>query len=220
MEVEYGGIKATGGKLFVAISLLSTIGGGLWGFFELVKRYEDMEAKISEYVAPDLSTFDKRLEVITTSIDGVKTSLELEREVVNTEVTALKETINAEIKTLEAVVTETEDTIRAEILAVQTLVSDAQATARDIRTDIKNTVNTQLDQIDAIDKRSRADGLETRQAMRNTEKEVRDLIADTSKRWDDKLTKVDSQIEALETKLDKKITKALENPLAAMTKTK
>ena len=48
----------------------------------------------------------------------------------------------------------------------------------------------------------------------------KDLIADTSKRWDDKLTKVDSQIEALETKLDKKITKALENPLAAMTKTK
>ena len=103
---------------------------------------------------------------------------------------------------------------------MQTLVSDAQATARDIRTDIKNTVNQQLDQIDAIDKRSRADGLETRQAMRNTEKEVRELIIDTSKRWDDKLTKVDSQIEALETKIDKKIMKALENPLAAMTKTK
>ena len=142
------------------------------------------------------------------------------RDRVSTEVTALKETINAEIRTLGAVVTETEDTIRAEILAVQSLVSDAQATARDIRTDIKSTVNQQLDQIDAIDKRSRADGLETRQAMRNTEKEVRELIIDTSQRWDDKLTKVDSQIEALEAKIDKKITKALENPLAAMTKTK
>ena len=162
----------------------------------------------------------KRLEVITTSVNGVKASLELERQVVSTEVTALKETINAEIRTLGAVVTETEDTIRAEILAVQTLVSDAQATARDIRTDIKSTVNQQLDQIDAIDKRSRADGLETRQAMRNAEKEVRELILDTSRRWDDKLTKVDSQIEALESKIDKKITKALENPLAAMTKTK
>ena len=31
MEVEYGGIKATGGKLFVILSLLGTIGGGLWG---------------------------------------------------------------------------------------------------------------------------------------------------------------------------------------------
>ena len=42
MEVEYGGIKASGGKLFIIISLLGTIGGGLWGFFELsqtIRRY-------------------------------------------------------------------------------------------------------------------------------------------------------------------------------------
>ena len=220
MEAEYGGIKISGGKLLLILPLLGTLGGGLWGGFEFYKDYMDMKEQITTYVAPDLATFDKRLEVITTSIDGVKASLELERQVVNTEVTALKEIINAEIKTLGAVVTETEDTIRTEILAVQTLVSDAQATARDIRTDIKSTVNQQLDQIDAIDKRSRADGLETRQAMRNTEKEVRELILDTSRRWDDKLTKVASQIEALEAKIDKKITKALENPLAAMTKTK
>ena len=202
MEVEYGGIKATGGKLFIIISLLGTLGGALWGGFELYKRYETMEAKINKYVAPDLSECDKRLEVITTSVDGVKSALQLEREVFNMEVIALRKTINTEIT------------------ALQTIVTDAQETARDIRTDIKSTVNQQLDQIDAIDKRSRADGLETRQAMRNAEKEVRDLIADTSKRWDDKLTKVDSQIEALETKIDKKIMKALENPLAAMRKTK
>jgi len=202
MEVEYGGIKATGGKLFIIISLLGTLGGALWGGFELYKRYETMEAKINKYVAPDLSEFDKRLEVITTSVDGVKSALQLEREVFNMEVIALRKTIDTEIT------------------ALQTIVTDAQETARDIRTDIKSTVNQQLDQIDAIDKRSRADGLETRQAMRNAEKEVRDLIADTSKRWDDKLTKVDSQIEALETKIDKKIMKALENPLAAMSKTK
>ena len=173
MEVEYGGIKASGGKLFIVISLLGTIGGGLWGFFELVKRYENMEATISSYVAPDLSGFDKRLDVLKKEISGMKE-----------------------------------------------LVADAQGTARDMRTDLKSEIGGQSDQIDAIDKRSRADGLETRQAMRLAEKEVRDLIADTSKRWDDKLTKVDSQIEALETKIDKKIMKALENPLAAMTKTK
>ena len=173
MEVEYGGIKAKGGRLFIIISLIGTIGGGLWGFFELVKRYETMEATISSYVAPDLSGFDKRLDVLKKEISGMKE-----------------------------------------------LVADAQGTARDMRTDLKGEIGGQSDQIDAIDKRSRADGLETRQAMRLAEKEVRDLIADTSKRWDDKLTKVDSQIEALEVKLDKKIMKALENPLAAMTRTK
>ena len=173
MEVEYEGIKASGGKLFIIISLIGTIGGGLWGFFELVKRYEDMEATISNYTAPDLSGFDKRLDVMKKDMSGLKE-----------------------------------------------LVGDAQSSARDMRTDLKGEIGGQSDQIDAIDKRSRADGLETRQAMRLAEKEVRDLIADTSKRWDDKLTKVDSQIEALEKKIDKKIMKALENPLAAMTKTK
>ena len=48
----------------------------------------------------------------------------------------------------------------------------------------------------------------------------RKVIITTDTRWSDKLTKVDSQIEALETKIDKKITKALTNPLAAMSKTK
>ena len=184
MEIEYAGIKASGGKLFIIISLLTTIGGGLWGFFELVKRYEDMEATISEYVAPDLSGFDKRLEVMDTLI------------------------------------TEQRTTINTELSAVKDLVADAQETARDIRTDIKGEIGEQTDQISAIDKRSRADGLETRQAMRDAESEIRDLITQTSKRWDDKLTKVDTQIENLEKKIDKKITKALTNPLAAMSKTK
>ena len=195
MQVEYGGIKASGGKLFIIISLIGTIGGGLWGFFELVKRYEDMEATISEYVAPDLSGFDKRLEVFDTQLQEKLKS-------VDTDVNALKE-----------------------------LVADAQESARDIRTDIMGEVNKKEDQIAAIDKRSRSESQETTPIIRNAEKNfgelemgmlstVRDLISDTSKRWDDKLTKVDSQIENLEKKIDKKITKALENPLAAMSKSK
>jgi predicted nucleic acid-binding Zn-ribbon protein len=132
-----------------------------------------MEQTISQYKAPDLSGFDKRIEVMDTSISSLKE-----------------------------------------------LVADAQETARDIRTDIKGDVNDVLDQISAIDKRSRADGLEVRQTMRSAEKEIRELINTTDKRWSDKLSKVDTQIEALETKIDKKITKALENPLAAMSKTR
>ena len=181
-KVEYKGIQISGTKWIFVFPLIGTIIGGLWGGFELYKRYEDMEKQIQSYVAPDLSGFDKRLEVMDTDIN------------------ALKE-----------------------------LVHDAQETARDIRTDIKGEVNKQHDQIAAVDKRSRSESQETRTIIRNAEKNfgelemgmlstIRDLISDTSKRWDDKLTKVDSQIENLEKKIDKKITKALENPLAAMSK--
>jgi len=197
-DVEYKGIHLTGLKgsyLLVLVPLFSSIVGGLWGGFELYKRYEDMEQQIQAYVAPDLSGFNTRLEVFDAQLkDKVR--------FVDLEVSALKEVINTEIS------------------ALKELVADAQETARDIRTDIKAEVNKQHDQIANIDKRSRADSLETRTAMRNAENEIRDLITQTSKRWDDKLTKVDTQIENLEKKIDKKITKALENPLAAMSKTK
>ena len=191
MEVEYSGIKVTGGKLFVIISLIGTLGGALWGGFEFYKDYQDMKEQITSYVAPDLSEFDKKLGI------------------------------------LDVEVTDTKELISTEINSIKTIVGEAQDTTRDIRTTMKTDINQFSDQIAAIDKRAREDGLETRTAMRNAENEVRQLIADTSKRWDDKLQKVDNklqkvdnQIEMLEDKLDKKITKALENPLAAMTKTK
>jgi predicted nucleic acid-binding Zn-ribbon protein len=184
-DVEYKGVHVTGIKgsyLLVLFPLFASIIGGLWGGFELWSRYQTMEKTINEYVAPDLSGFDKRLEVMSGKISSLKE-----------------------------------------------LVADAQETARDIRTDIKGEVNTQHDQIAAIDKRSRSDSQETRTIIRNAEKNfnelemgilsmIRELISNTEKRWDDKLTKVDSQIENLEKKIDKKITKALENPLAAMSK--
>ena len=208
-DVEYKGVHLTGIKgsyLLVLVPLFGSIIGGLWGGFELYKRYEDMEKQIQSYVAPDLSGFDKRLEVFDAQLkDKVK--------FVDLEVSSLKEVISTEIG------------------ALKELVADAQETARDIRTDIKGEVNKQHDQISEIDNRSRLDSQETRSIIRTAEKNfnelemgtlgmIRDLITNTEKRWDDKLTKVDTQIENLEKKIDKKITKALENPLAAMSKTK
>ena len=191
MEVEYGGIKATGGQFCVMTSLLGTVGAGVWGGFGFCKGYQDMKEQITSYVAPDLSEFDKQLGILDVEVNDTK------------------------------------QLISSEINSMKSIIDEAQDTTRDIRTTMKTDINLFSDQIAAIDKRSREDGLETRTAMRNAENEVRQLIADTSKRWDDKLQKVDNklqkvdnQIELLEDKLDKKITKALENPLAAMSKTK
>ncbi len=242
MEVEYGGVKASGGKLFIIISLIGTIGGGLWGGFEFYKDYQDMKEQITSYVAPDLSGFDKKLEVLNTAVSEKMKVIDEQigrnnsevasvKELVHTQVTGLESTVNkdvlaikelfeGDVTLLKAEVTATQELISTEMASMKEVVTEAQDTTRDIRTTMKTDINEFSDQISAIDKRSRADGLETRQAMRNAENEVRELIADTSKRWDDKLQKVDSQIENLETKIDKKITKALENPLAAMSKTK
>jgi ribosomal protein L16 Arg81 hydroxylase len=110
--------------------------------------------------------------------------------------------------------------MRKEVETMKTLVSDAQSTARDIRTDLRGEIGDQTDQISLLDKRSRTADREVRESLRESEKEIRDLVTNTDKRWDDKLSKVDAQMNALEEKLDKKITRALKNPLANMATSK
>ena len=62
--ISIGGYEFTPAKLMVAFTLVSSTLGGLYGAFEVYKDYQGMKKKIAEYVAPDLSDFDKRLAVI------------------------------------------------------------------------------------------------------------------------------------------------------------
>lgn len=62
--ISIGGYEFTPAKLMVAFTIVSSILGGLYGAFEVYKDYQGMKKAITEYVAPDLSEFDKRLAVI------------------------------------------------------------------------------------------------------------------------------------------------------------
>ena len=62
--ISIGGYEFTPAKLMVAFTILSSTLGSLYGAFEVYKDYQGMKKKIAEYVAPDLSEFDKRLAVI------------------------------------------------------------------------------------------------------------------------------------------------------------
>ncbi len=48
----------------IAVGIVSSVIGTMYGAFEVYKSYQDMQKKIATYVAPDLSEFDKRLAVI------------------------------------------------------------------------------------------------------------------------------------------------------------
>ena len=74
-EIEIGGATIRGGKLLLLIPLLGTLGGGLWGGFEFYKDYMDMKEAIQEYTAPDLSEFDKRIDLMTKEMESVKTEV-------------------------------------------------------------------------------------------------------------------------------------------------
>ena len=42
-EIEVAGVKFKGGKIFLVLTALTTVGGGLWGGFEFYKDYMDMK---------------------------------------------------------------------------------------------------------------------------------------------------------------------------------
>jgi len=206
-EVEYGGIKIRGGKLLLILPLLGTLGGVIWAGFEGYARWTAMEEKINEYVAPDLSGFQERVAVTDERINSVE-------ENVNTKINALSTEIHT---TLEA--------ITIEVNALKELVTAAQDDARTIRNDLRSDIHTVLDQVAAVDKRSRTTEQEIRSSIRTSENDIRTLIQHAEDRFDGKRTAIESdaqrraealdvKLKELEDRLRDMLEKALNNPLA------
>ena len=123
-EVEYKGIKIGGSKLLLVLPLVGTIIGGLWGGFELYNRYLLMEQKIDAYVAPDLSGFDKRLEVIQSEMDMILQEVELVAGVAK----ELKNDLRGDVRRIETIVEDTESKVK----------EDSRELNRDINVAIKD----------------------------------------------------------------------------------
>jgi MinD-like ATPase involved in chromosome partitioning or flagellar assembly len=70
-SIEYQGMKFSGGKFFIILSLIGAIIGGGWTGYKFYDDYLDMKAKIEEYTAPDLSSYDEQIAVLKTEIDSI-----------------------------------------------------------------------------------------------------------------------------------------------------
>jgi uncharacterized protein YoxC len=62
--ISIGGYEFTPAKLMVAFTVVSTILGGLYGAFETYKDYQSMKKRIAEYVAPDLSELQSKMDIV------------------------------------------------------------------------------------------------------------------------------------------------------------
>ena len=115
-EIEYGGVKIGGTKLLLIVPLLGTIIGGLWGGFELYSRYLAMEEKIQTYVAPDLSDFDKRIELVQTEVDMIQKEMQMVLE---------------EITLVADVAKEMKNDLRSDVRRIEKIVEDTEARVKD-----------------------------------------------------------------------------------------
>ena len=112
-----------------------------------------------------------------------------------------------------AVQNETVESVRKEMASVRLRVGEIQQLARDLRDDQRNDSAKLYKSIGGVDRRSRQADADTRAAMRQAERTLRDITESASSRFDGKINGIDSKLNVFEKRLDKKLRDALNNPL-------
>ena len=121
-EVEVGGIKFRGGKIFVILTALTTAGGALWGGFEFYTDYLSMKEQIQEYVAPDLSEFDKNIALTKEEMDSKTDLIQTEVEMLMSEM----EMMMQEIRLVADVANELKNDLRQDVRRIEKVVNDVE----------------------------------------------------------------------------------------------
>jgi DNA anti-recombination protein RmuC len=202
-EVEFAGVKFRGGKLFVIITALTTLGGGLYASFEFYKDYMNMKDKIEKFVSPDLSDYDKRIAVMNEQFKILETQsiyfskqIELyEGEIIlvkeigedhYTSIKDLKNSMREDINRQEKIIDDVEDEIAQIEDSVRGTIDIAEQRFENKRDSLQNDYD------------AKADTLRT-----SVDQKIGDLEARISKK-----------METMQDELNTKLQRSLDNPLA------
>ena len=150
MEASFGGLTFKGGKIFGLLVALSTLIGGLYGAFVAYKDYTDFKEVVSAYVAPDLSGFDKR-------IDLTKAEMEAQNEILSKQVESIKgevELILQEVALIASV--------------VQDQKTDLKTSIRDIQQDVRHITGI----VDSVEDKQKADTREIFEELKLMKEEL------------------------------------------------
>lgn len=136
-------LKLNNTIIAVAIPIITTVGGAMWGAFEFYQDYIDMKTKIAKYVAPDLSEFDKRLAVIE---ENSQKTADYTRDI--------KNDLKNDIRRVEGVVEQVERGSKqsqreteSEVKSIRNNITNTLERNRDDMDKIKNTVDNKLDKV-------------------------------------------------------------------------
>jgi len=130
--ISIGGYEFTPAKLMVAFTLVSSILGGLYGAFEVYKDYQSMKKRIAEYVAPDLSELNKKMEL---TMQNSEKSVQYTQDI--------KNDLKADIRRLEGKVEQVERSYkqsqRETDISVKEVQSELRQTRKELDVAIKET---------------------------------------------------------------------------------
>ena len=235
-EVEYGGVKVSGkgflGKLIWILPLMGTLGGGSWAVFEFYKDYEELQNTVQEYVSPDLSYVDEHMAATNAELKIVEKEFELLKEVDEATSAVIREQINR-VKAIAATLQTDLHDLRMDLNQdVAELNNHIEVTADKLNANLDKQA-TVLDKQEARNRQSvedvnktSSDNVTIIRGLISSSEERRDRVVD---RLDKKLAETQAMMDALAKEnrelienlkkdLDDRIKKALENPLAGMSK--
>jgi len=173
--ISIGGYEFTPAKLMVAATIVSSTLGGLYGAFEVYKDYMGMKKKIAEYVAPDLSELNKKMEV---TMQNSEKSVQYTQDI--------KNDLKSDIRRLEGVVEGVERDSKANQRETDKSVQDARKDVRDTKADV-DKITRQLEKDTSTQNKElqRAVDQAVRQMQRENEAEIKQL----RRELDDKIKK-------------------------------
>jgi archaellum component FlaC len=129
--ISIGGYEFTPAKLMVAFTLVSSTLGGLYGAFEVYKDYQGMKKRITEYVAPDLSELNKKMEI---TMQNSEKSVQYTQDIKND----LKNDIRRLEGTVESVERSTKQSQRETDISVKEVQTELRQTRKELDIAIKD----------------------------------------------------------------------------------
>ena len=181
-EVEVGGMKFSGGKFFIAVSIISTLAGSLWAGFEFYADYMDMKEIVQEI---DIDEIKAENELVLTKLDNAVA-------------------YSRELKSLMR-----DDLTKLEILLdrMDNKITKSNDSIKETQNSIDALLEGVLNEMNQNSKDLTASIREVEGLIRESEKDVRDTMRETESR-------IETDLDTLETKLQEQIQEALDNPLS------
>ena len=130
--ISIGGYEFTPAKLMVAFTIVSSTLGGLYGTFEVYKDYMSMKKRIAEYVAPDLSELQAKMDIV---VEKSEKSVQYTQDIKND----LKQDIRRLEGTVESVERSAKQSQRETDISVKEVHSELRQTRKELDIAIKDT---------------------------------------------------------------------------------
>ena len=140
-EIEFAGMTFKGGKMFVVLTALSTLGGALWGGFEFYKDYMDMKEIVQNIDVGAIEARNNEIEI------------KLEEAIAYTR--DIKGSLRADIDRIERVSDSTstrvkniQDEIDDRLREVSTLTRETEKDVRDTMRNLESRIEADMDELD------------------------------------------------------------------------